>query len=77
VLPDREPDYISGYWHFFFKEMIQWNSQDKCSYKIKESDEKIMFFSRKYQKWLCYDLYFQKDIYGAYLNWQIDNLLLE
>lgn len=75
--PDRQPDYSFVVWDFFFKEMIQWNSQDECSYKIKEESSRLFFYSKRYQKWLEYDPHVSEDIYKAYLDWQIDNLLLE
>jgi hypothetical protein len=76
--PEREPDLIIGAFSFYFKEMVQWNSGDNIVYDIRPSEDSVFeFFGPRTRKWIAYDLC-DRDVVGeAYLNWQVDNIILD
>lgn len=76
--PNREPDLkIENYW-FYFKEMVQWNVCDRLTYNLRISEILgFQYFSHRDDRWIAYDLCDRDVIYENYVNWQVENILLE
>ena len=76
--PSREPDLkLENYW-FYFKEMVQWNIRCKGTYDIRVlKGFGFQFFSNDRDRWVVYDLCDRDVIYESYINWQVENILLE
>ena len=76
--PQRQPDLILGLWEFFFDEMVQWHASECKNYKIRVNTniETILWLNPMYEKWFSYEEH-GSEIYRAYLNWQIESILLE
>jgi hypothetical protein len=76
--PEREPDLTIGYYSFYFKEMVQWNSDVNVVYDIRVSEDLVFeFFSARANKWVEYGLRDRDLVNEAYLNWQVENIILE
>jgi len=68
VKPNRKPDYKYARWHFYFEEMVQWNSTEKRMYKIRYHDLKLEYTDLKIE-WTIW--YGNSDIFtSAYLKWR-------
>jgi hypothetical protein len=76
--PDREPDLkMESYW-FYFKEMVQWNRCERRIYNIRLSSTFVMqYYSNDYSRWDNYEQIDRDVIYEGYINWQVENILLE
>ena len=76
--PNREPDLVIEYYCFYFNEMVQWNSKEGRAYSMRISDILgFQYFSPRDDRWIAYDLCDRDVIYENYLNWQVENILLE
>jgi hypothetical protein len=81
--PNRAPDFVLSSWHFYFKEMLQWNSNADQTFYIEQRRNTIVFYDSQWDRWKRYDDHQVGDdgdsdrIYEAYISWQIENVLLE
>lgn len=81
--PDRSPDFILGSWHFYFKEMLQWNANCNQTFYIEQRKDTICFYDDSWDRWMRYDHPNYGDegdaekIFDAYTNWQVENILLD
>lgn len=76
--PNREPDFkLEGLW-FYFKEMVQWNVGEGLIYSIRLTEENgLEYFSILFNKWHTYGSPDRNVIYKNYVNWEVENILLE
>lgn len=76
--PNREPDFEFECYFFYFREMVQWNTTDSILYPIRLARSgRIKFFSRSHETWCDYNVEDRDPIYDAYINWQVETILLE
>jgi len=81
--PERQPDFTLGFWHFYFTEMIQLNEKENKLYYLEARENHIVFYDEKWDMWKPYDHYNLGDrkeavrIYKAYIDWQLENILLD
>jgi hypothetical protein len=76
--PNREPDFkLEGLW-FYFKEMVQWNVGEGFAYSIRLTEENgLEYFSFVFNRWHGYKVSDRNVIYENYVNWLVENILLE
>ena len=78
--PNRAPDFVLGYWHFFFSEMVQWNDSQCTLYDIAVSENLVSFYDSKWDRWEDYDLVGDEGdsdkIFRSYIDWVIEKELL-
>lgn len=72
----RDPDFIIEEYEFFFKEMIQFNSEDRIFYKLKCEGDSLFFYSNRIDMWMDYHEHIADKANSAYLNWYIEYTLL-
>jgi hypothetical protein len=81
--PERQPDFILGFWHFYFTEMIQLNKRENKLYFLEAREDHIVFYDEKWDRWKRYDHYDlgsendSANIFKAYVDWQLENILLD
>jgi hypothetical protein len=81
--PDRSPDFVLSSWHFYFKEMLQWNANCNQTFYIEQRRENIVFYDESWDNWKRYDHHHVGDegdaekVYDAYISWQLENILLD
>lgn len=80
--PDRSPDFTLDTWHFFFKEMLQYNSNSDILFHIEERGEFIVYYDDHWDRWKRYsdhDIGLDEDeelIFNAYVNWLVEKEIL-
>ena len=76
--PNREPDFKLEFFWFYFEEMVQWNTADFVVYPIHLTKSgQIKFFRRFQLTWCDYNVEYREPIHEAYINWQVETILLE
>jgi len=79
IKPDREPDYKTQNWHFYFEEMVQWNVSMMKLYKLRynENDIRLEYYEDEKSissgHWHPYN-YAPAD--EAYYSWLVEKELL-